>query len=147
MGFVLGVCKYFISKKIYSNLQLKILKNKEKRSRHIRGKELMLDANPPAIYRTADTTEWNFIQTLPDYDQMQEFRQKKQCSSKSSSLDKRAWRIRFYCSRRCYPTCKFMLLALKTTKEGYHVYKHGKHNHTVSQSSSNGISEIFFYIC
>jgi hypothetical protein len=30
-------------------------------------KELVPDANPPAIFPTADNTEWIFHKTIPDY--------------------------------------------------------------------------------
>jgi hypothetical protein len=40
-----------------------------------------------------------------------------------------------WCWRRYYKNrCKLMFLALKTIKGGYHVYKHGEHNHPIRKS-------------
>jgi hypothetical protein len=87
----------------------------------------MPDANPPKIFHTPDNAEWTFLQSFADYDKMQEFRHKNQCKTKTY-VD--VWlRIRFNCNRRWRHNCKFQLLAMKTTKHGFHVYKHGEHNH------------------
>jgi hypothetical protein len=41
---------------------------------------------------------------------------------------KKCCRLRFYCKRRYYTNnCQFMLLAMKTSSNAYHVYKHGEH--------------------
>jgi hypothetical protein len=103
----------------------------------IKEKELMPDANPPAIFRTEDNIEWTFFQTIPDYTKMDKFRYKNQClSRKSKVLDEKSWRIRFACQRKRRHNCEFMLLAMKTAKKGYHVYKHGEHNHPLSKQRS-----------
>jgi hypothetical protein len=95
-------------------------------------KELMPHANPPRIFRTPDNIEWTFIKTLSDFDKMNDFRRKKLCKAKAGKQTQ--LRIRFSCGQRFKKSkCPFMLLALKTTKQGYHVYKHGEHNeHTLS---------------
>jgi hypothetical protein len=38
--------------------------------------------------------------------------------------------------RRYNHSCPFRLLSLKTTKGGYHIYKHGEHDHPVSKQNS-----------
>jgi hypothetical protein len=89
----------------------------------------MPDANPPMIFRTVDNLEWQFLETFPDYGKMQEFRHKHQSRSETNANE--TWcRIRIFCKRKYYKNnnCKFMLLALKTTEQRYHVYKHGEHN-------------------
>jgi hypothetical protein len=92
----------------------------------------MTDANPPAIFRTADNMEWQFLQTLPDYEKMQKFRRENHGHGHSRASRRggeKFGRARFFCkSRNKQNQCKFMLLAIKTTRNGYHVYKHGKHN-------------------
>jgi hypothetical protein len=96
----------------------------------------MPDENPPKIFRTPDGNEWQFLQTFSDFDQTNKFRHKNQCRSTMDKKDIDSLRIPFYCSRRYYKTinekevckCKFTLMALKTHKGGYHVYKHGEHN-------------------
>jgi hypothetical protein len=96
-------------------------------------KDLMPDANPPQSYRTSDNIEWTFLQTFPDYDEMQKFRQTN--TFKPSPGDEKYRRIRYLCMRQRTHNCKFMLMALKTTKHRYHVYKHGKHNSHLFQKS------------
>jgi hypothetical protein len=90
---------------------------------------LMAADNPPAIFRTPDNMEWTFLKTVVNYHQLQQFRRENQCQSISGR--ETSWRLRFPCNRgrssHIY-ICKFTLLALKTTKHGYHVYKHGEHN-------------------
>jgi hypothetical protein len=84
---------------------------------------------PPRIFRTPDNIEWTFLETFPDYERLQKFRLNNH--SYATNSDGKKSRIRFYCypkPRRVH-NCKFKLLALKTSKEGYHVYKHGEHNH------------------
>jgi hypothetical protein len=99
----------------------------------------MPDANPPKSYRTSDNIEWTFLQTFQDYDQMQKFRQKNKFQSRAG--DEKFRRIRYFCIRINKNNCKFMLLAFKTTKERYHVYKHGKHNSHMVQTSKQ-----YFYV-
>jgi hypothetical protein len=90
----------------------------------------MSDKNPPRIFHTADNIEWAFLQTFPDYEKLQKFRLN---NHSFASWPGKRNRIRFYCNsgRGRAQNCKFMLLALKTTKRGYHVYKHGEHNHGI----------------
>jgi hypothetical protein len=89
--------------------------------------------NPPTIFRTpGDNIEWTYLQTFPDYKQMQEFRHKIQCQSKGKESHQR---FRFPCNVRYNRNCQFKLLALKTTSEGYHVYKLGEHNHPIMPKS------------
>jgi hypothetical protein len=98
----------------------------EQRSRSLKT-DLIPDENPPKMYRTPDGIEWQFIQTFADYDEMNTFREENQCRSR---YDGEKWcRIRFVCKRTSSHNCKFMLLAMKTTKQEYHFYKHGEHNH------------------
>jgi hypothetical protein len=94
----------------------------------IKTTDLMPDANPPTIFHTQDSIEWQYLQTFPNYDKMQTFRSQNKCRSRIYS---ETWgRIRLFCNRKSTHNCPFMLLALKTTKTRYHVYKHGEHtNH------------------
>jgi hypothetical protein len=87
----------------------------------------MPDENPPALFRTPDNIEWQFIHTFSDRDKMQKFRRENCC--RFITGDKTGLRIRFPCQLKYSDNCQFMLLALRTTKEGYHVYKHGQHQH------------------
>jgi hypothetical protein len=103
--------------------------------------ELVPDGNPPTIFRTLDNIEWIFLQTLPDYDTLDKFQRKNKCA-RSKAGDKSA-RIRCYCTRKRVENCKFMLLAVKTTKQQYHVYSYGEHNHPVHNIKSEGLI-IFF---
>jgi hypothetical protein len=83
--------------------------------------------NPPKIYRTPDNIEWQFLQSFSDFDKMQQFRAENQCKN---TWDCEKWgRIRFVCKRKRSHNCKFVLLAMKTTNQGFHVYKHGEHKH------------------
>jgi hypothetical protein len=89
--------------------------------------------NPPKIYLTHDKIKWTFLQTFPSYEKMQKFRRKNKCNP--VKMDAKWWRIRFHCNGRYQKNkCKFMLLAMKTTNQGYHVYKHAQHNHHVLKS-------------
>jgi hypothetical protein len=92
-----------------------------------REKELMPDANPPPILRTADKMEWQFLQTISNYAKLKKFRLLNLL--KSNGAKEKYWRVRYVCQRNHKNNCKFVLLALKTTKQGYHVYKHSKHEH------------------
>jgi hypothetical protein len=83
--------------------------------------------NPPDIFRTEDNIEWKFVQTLPDYAQLQGFQRKSQCIVSTGRESHR--RVRQPCCRKRSHNCQFKLLALKTTKKGYHVYVFGEHNH------------------
>jgi hypothetical protein len=97
---------------------------------------LMPEANPPKIYSTADNIEWRFFQTFPDYDILDKFRHNNHTYSPVGNEESR--QIRFYCKRRKLHKCQFMLLALKTTKKGFHVYKRGEykhHNHLLALTS------------
>jgi hypothetical protein len=97
--------------------------------------ELMPDGNPPTIYRTLDNIEWAFLQTFPDYAKMHEFGIINHTTSKKN-VEKRL-NFRYYCyNRPKHDRCKFMLLAVKTTKQRYHVYSYGKHNHPVRNPKS-----------
>jgi hypothetical protein len=95
--------------------------------------ELVPDGNPPSIFRTLDN-EWDFRQTLPDYDTLEKFASENQCTF-TPSYEHRS-RIRYYCTGRRFGNCKFMLLAMKTTKKRYHVYKNGEHNHLMHKLKS-----------
>jgi hypothetical protein len=89
----------------------------------------MPDANPPAIFRTPENIEWTFLQTVPDYDILQKFRVENRCRDRYKNVEK--WgKIRLPCTSKSTHNCPFTLLALKTTTNGYHVYKHGQHTHT-----------------
>jgi hypothetical protein len=76
--------------------------------------------------------EWTFLETCPDYEKLQKL-QLNNHTFAPKSYEQRS-RIRFYCNGRRAHNCEFMLLALKTKTEGYHVYKHGKHNHAAFES-------------
>jgi hypothetical protein len=101
--------------------------------------ELMPHEMPPATLRTEDNVEWAFFQSFPDYGKMQEFRQHNQCQS--CSRDKSWCQIRYSCNRRWVQKCDFMLLAKKTTSEGYHVYKSGEHNHPAIKPTRMEVEE------
>jgi hypothetical protein len=90
--------------------------------------------NPPNIFVTPDNIEWQFLQTFPDYEKVQQFRHKNQCHSRA--CDEMRNGIRSFCTRRRSQNCKFVLLAMKTIKQGYHVYKHAEHKHTALKSKS-----------
>jgi hypothetical protein len=92
--------------------------------------KLMPDTHPPQILKLPDNTEWKFLGTLLDYDKLQKLRIKNHTFA--TKRNEKSLRIRFYCYRRSSHQCKFMLLALKTTKQGYHVYKRGEHNNHLS---------------
>jgi hypothetical protein len=96
-------------------------------------RDLMPEENPSKIYCTPDNIEWTFLQTFSSYDRMQKFRRKNKCQSVKSNAK---WcRIRFHCNGQYNENqCKFMLLAMKTTNQGYHIYTHGKHNHPIIKS-------------
>jgi hypothetical protein len=96
-----------------------------------RVKQLMPAENPPKTFVTPDNVEWTFLQTFSNYDKFQKLRLKNMCRSRS--LNKKMWRFRSTCQRR-YSTynCQFMLLTMKNTKQRYHVYKHGEHNHPLN---------------
>jgi hypothetical protein len=96
----------------------------------------MADEKPPVIFCTPDSVEWAFLQTLPDYDKFHKFRLKNYCHFNGRATDKSS-QFRCYCMRRSKDDkCKFMLLALKTTKQFYHVYKFGEHNHPAIKQGS-----------
>jgi hypothetical protein len=102
--------------------QIYLLKiSSEKRAVYIVKKERLPDENPKEFYYTPDRIEWKFLQTLPNEEQMKKFCGENHCPYKPQS-------IRFPCNRKLSHNCKFMLLKLKTTQLGYHVYKHGEHN-------------------
>jgi hypothetical protein len=105
--------------------------------------ELMPDEMPPATLRTSDNIEWTFLHSFPDYGKMKEFRHKNQCQS--CSRDKEWWQIRYSCNRRWVQKCDFMLMAKKTTGEGYHVYKSGEHNHPTIKPTSKWTNFDFTY--
>jgi hypothetical protein len=99
-------------------------------------KGLMLDDSPPSIFHTSDDIEWAFLQTLPDYDTFNKFRLKSNCKHRGDASEK-STRIRCYCIRRLTQAhCKFMLLGLKTTKQRYHVYSLGEHDHSMQKIKS-----------
>jgi hypothetical protein len=114
---------------ILPNFHLKIKKKiLEKRAKCRNEKDLIPDATPPKTFRTVDNIEWKFLKTISDYGKLDKFRHKNRCKTNCCARD--SWRrIRYNCNNKLYSKCQFMLLALKTTKQGYHVYKHGKHNH------------------
>jgi hypothetical protein len=92
-------------------------------------KEVMPAENPALAICTRDNTEWTFLQTFADYGKMNKFRRKNHTTTKiAKRLNEKNLQLRFYCPSRLSRKCKFMLLALKTTKGGYHVYKNGEHN-------------------
>jgi hypothetical protein len=100
----------------------------------------MLDANPPAIYRTpADNIEWTFHGTFPDNGKLEKFRYENEC--RSTHTDKKGVRIRYHCYCRASHGCKFMLVAMKTIKQHYHVYKHGQHCGSGIEPTKDGDSE------
>jgi hypothetical protein len=86
--------------------------------------EMMPDANPPAVY-PMDDIEWTFQGTFPDNGKLNKFRYEHECNH---TTDRGCTRFRFYCRCRYTNDCNFMLLAMKTTKQRYHVYKHGEHS-------------------
>jgi hypothetical protein len=99
---------------------------------HWRTKELMAYANPPMIFVTPDNVEWTFLQTIPDDDKMEELRFNNNCKFIKFCSQKR---FRYVCNRNFYTVnCQFMLMALKNTKLGYHVYQHDEHNHPLLKS-------------
>jgi hypothetical protein len=85
----------------------------------------MADNNPPEITHKPDNIEWAFLGTFPDLGRVDKFRYVNECRATHS--DKKGILIRYHCHCRYSHGCKFMLLARKTTKQRYHVYKHGKH--------------------
>jgi hypothetical protein len=95
--------------------------------------EMLPDDNPPQIY-LMDDIEWTFLDTLPDFETMREFRREKQCNM--GAIDKKRKRMRSNCARKYKDECKFKLLALKTPKNRYHLYKHGEHNHPIIKQKS-----------
>jgi hypothetical protein len=101
--------------------------------------DLMPHQKAPTLFHTPDKIEWTFVETFSDYEKLQNFRLKNHFFS-PNSYEKRN-RLRFYCNRRRANNCEFMLLALKTTKEEYHVYKHGKHNHTAIKAKAKESDE------
>jgi hypothetical protein len=99
-------------------------------------KELMPDENPPEIYSTpseavAGNIDWTFLRTVADYEEIDKFRGEERCYVKVGGEEKR--RCRIYCNLRSKRDCQFVLLAMKTTKQRYHVYKYGEH--TCKQSA------------
>jgi hypothetical protein len=88
----------------------------------------MADAKAPTKLRTDDNIEWSFFETLTDFDKLDKFREKHQC--KVIPAARKCRRIRLLCNRKLHNNqCSFMLLAMQTTKQRFHVYKHGEHNH------------------
>jgi hypothetical protein len=84
--------------------------------------------NPPTIFRSPDNIEWKFIQTFDNFDEMDKFRRKNYTHAKTWAEN--SWqKTRLYCYRRFKHNCPFMLLAMMSTKQEYHVYGHGQHEH------------------
>jgi hypothetical protein len=80
------------------------------------------------IFVTPDNAEWTFLQTFPDSENIEKFLRENNC--KSWALNNKTWlRKRVSCYRKVSHNCPFMLLAIKTTKKRYHLYKHREHNH------------------
>jgi hypothetical protein len=103
---------------------------------------LMPHEKPPTIFRTTDNIEYKFLQTFSNFDKMEKFRQKNHCQTTKSK--KNGSRIRYYCMHRYkMKDCKFTLLAVKTTKKGYHVYKHGEHKHNKNCPAKRSDKFIF----
>ena len=94
----------------------------------------MSDENPPAVVGTPDNIQWTFLKTLADYTKMTKCWHENNCTS--DARREKSYRIRNYCANKPRRQCKFMLLAMKTTKQGYHVFKHGEHNHPVAKCKS-----------
>jgi hypothetical protein len=89
---------------------------------------MMPDANPPEIYRTQQDDieiEWTLTGTFPDNKKLEIFRYENECNP---TTEREGPQIRFYCRCRYKHRCKFMLVAIKTTEQRYHVYKHGEHS-------------------
>jgi hypothetical protein len=105
------------------------------RSIHRSEKMLMPDVDPPKDFYTDDNIEWTFLRTVSDVVKLNEFRLDNHCKL-TTSLNGQNIRIRFYCSARYNKDCKFMLLAMKTTENGYHVYKYDEHEHAVPNRKS-----------
>jgi hypothetical protein len=97
-----------------------------KRKIHMKRKDLMPDANTPKTFRTSDNIQWQFLQTLPNYSKLQQFRRKNH--SNQTTGDEKSRQIRFYCYRRSSAKCRFKLLAIKSVGKGYDVYKYAEHN-------------------
>src|SRR4051812_34448907 len=106
-------------------------------------KHLMPHANPAKIFHTVDNMEWTLLERIPDYEKLNRFRWKNQCKPNGSA---KRQRIRFPCCREQYAAnrCKFVLLAMKTTKHAYHVYTHGKHNHPLIKRRSSSKRNLFW---
>jgi hypothetical protein len=99
-------------------------------------KELMPDASPPKLFRTPDNIEWAFLKECSAFDKLEEYRYENQCKYKAGVV---TWsRVRFHCNRKFTHNCEFSLLAMKTIKEGYYVYKKGEHNHQPAANSKFG---------
>jgi hypothetical protein len=107
----------------------------------------MRHENPPAIFLTPDNIEFKFLRTLPDYAKLDKFRHKNHCKKKKA-LPKYL-RFRFscnYCRAYAY-NCPFKLLAMKTTKQAYHVYGHGEHKHNNNNHSAAQKSKCDNLMC
>jgi hypothetical protein len=95
----------------------------------LRRKRLMPAQNPPMTLTTIQNV-WKFVQTFPNYEEMKKFLLESACTCKSRSPKTgKWWQICFSCNHRMSHNCPFALLAIKTTEQGYHVYKDGEHNH------------------
>jgi hypothetical protein len=106
---------------------------------HWRSNNLMPHANPPKIFVTPDSIEWTFLQTIRDDTKMDKFRHKNNCKI-IQQKDKKCLRKRFryFCYRKFSKwKCQFMLLAMKNTNLGYHVYQYGEHNHPLQPKIKN----------
>jgi hypothetical protein len=97
---------------------------------HWRTKDLMPYENPPMIFVSPDNIEWTFLQTIPDDAKLEQFRFKNYCKFIPRDNKCLRKRFRYVCHRKFHKEkCKFMLMAMKNTKFGFHVYQHGEHNH------------------
>jgi hypothetical protein len=116
---------------------LKIKIKHQKFPAQIRKSEMpaaVVHENPPmiSIFDAVDKIEWTFVKTFPNKVEMKMFRVQNQCLYKSrSSTAKDQWRRRYACSSQSSHNCRFMFLAIKNIKPGYHVYRHGVHNHQI----------------
>jgi hypothetical protein len=95
--------------------------------------KLMPAANPPKVFRS-DNIEWSFLRTFANHGQLRKFLCESHC--KIGTRGENIRRVRLTCCRKRSNNCEYQLLALKTTKQGYHVYKIGEHNHPVHKPKS-----------
>jgi hypothetical protein len=102
--------------------------------------------NHPTVFDVVDNIQWTFLKAFPNNEEMQKFRAQNQClyKSQSATADDQRW-YRFACVHQSLHNCQFMFLAIKNTNLGYHVYRHGEHNHQIITPQSKSKTQSYFY--